>query len=93
MDIYLKFLEGRDVIATLLLIFEFGVLSRKELMEYIGVGNRALSDRTGVLKKQQLITGKTNMTLTPRGKFIATHLHNMNFYLSGGKRTEGGDKE
>jgi len=86
MDIYLRFLEGKDVITTLLLLYDFGELSRKELMQHMGIKNRALTNRTMVLKKHQLITGKTNLRLTPRGRFIATHLHNMNFYISGGKQ-------
>ena len=86
MDMHLRFLEDKDIITTLLLLYDEGMLSRGKLMQYMGIKNRALYDRTGVLKKHQLITGKTSLALTPRGRFIATHLHNMNFYMSGGKQ-------
>lgn len=87
MDIYLNFLSSKDIITILLLALdsEEGI-SRTELMRYLGVQERALYCKTKVLKNHQLICRTEKIKLTPRGKFLALHLRNMNFYISGGKQ-------
>lgn len=86
MNTYLDFLSTKDIITILILLQQEERISRSKLMEYLGIKIRASYVKTKVLKDNHLIINDSDIIeLSLRGKFLATHLRNMNFYISGGK--------
>lgn len=82
----LNFLKDTGIIETLLEIHTNGYTDRKDLAKRMNLSEKALYERMKKLKDNDL----TNYfgTLTGKGKVIATHLNNMNFFLSRGKEEE-----
>ena len=85
MDIYLDFLSSKDIITILLLLYKEGEISRVKLAKMLNVSKQALYKKIKLLRDNMLIHTSEKVSLTPRGRFIATYLTNMNYYLSGGK--------
>jgi len=79
----LEFLRKTGVIETLLQLHKSGYTDRKTLASQLGIGERALYERMKVLKEEKLVNFFG--ALTGRGKVIAVHLNNMNFFLNKGQ--------
>jgi len=84
MDNYLNFLKEPHIIDIILTISVEDNIPQKDLQKQLNISRHTIRKSLTKLRDLNLIV-KNRVTLTPRGKFVATLLSNINFYLGGSK--------
>ena len=87
----LEFLREPHIIQLLLMLSHEDELTKTQVCEELKIAPSTLKKSLSKLRVQNLMN-KSTIKLTPRGKYIATLLGNINFYLGGRQSNEKKNK-